>query len=75
MKQDNQSNGMTLSQLITTHSINRAHLASKMGMPVGTFNNKLSEKLSQYRFTESEEEKLKEILKDMAADIEIVALS
>jgi len=64
---------LTLSQLIECHSINRAHLASKMGMPVGTFKNKLSEKQTAYRFTLDEEDKLKEILRDMAADIETVA--
>lgn len=47
-------------------------MASKMEMPVGTFKNKLSEKQTAYKFTEQEEDKLKEILRDMAADIEIV---
>lgn len=42
-------------------------------MPVGTFKNKLSEKQSAYKFTESELEQLKSILRDMAVDIEIVA--
>lgn len=58
--------------MIETHNINKAHLASKMPMPQGTFNNKLSEKQTAYKFTEQEEERLKEILRDMAADIEIV---
>lgn len=44
-----------------------------MGMPRGTFKNKLSETQTAYKFTEAEQEKLKEILRDMAADIEIVA--
>lgn len=48
-------------------------MASKMGMPKGTFNNKLSDKQTAYRFTDVEEKKLKEILRDMAADIETVA--
>ena len=59
--------------MIEVHSINKAHLASKMEMPKGTFNNKLSDKQTAYRFTEAEEEKLKEILRDMAADIEVAA--
>lgn len=42
-------------------------------MPVGTFKNKLSDKQTAYRFTETEEDALKAILRDMAADIEIVA--
>jgi hypothetical protein len=43
-----------------------------MGMPVGTFKNKLSETQTAYRFTDQEEERLKDILRDMAADIETV---
>lgn len=42
-------------------------------MPVGTFKNKLNEKLVQYRFSVDEENQLKEILLDMAADIQDVA--
>ena len=61
---------LNLSQLIEKHVINKAFLASKMPMPKGTFNNKLSEKLTQYHFTENETERLKEILRDMAADID-----
>lgn len=59
--------------MIDRHSINKAHLASKMEMPVGTFKNKLNKKLLQYRFSEDEETRLKEILLDMAADIQEVA--
>lgn len=44
-----------------------------MEMPRGTFKNKLSDKYPAYRFTDEELEKLNEILRDMAADIEIVA--
>lgn len=73
MKNSNQPAGLSLSQLVEKHAINKAHLASKMEMPVGTFKNKLSEKQTAYRFTGEEEEKLKIILRDMAADIEIVA--
>ena len=64
---------MTLSLLISKHSLNKAYLASKMNMPVGTFKNKLNEKLTQYRLTEIEEEQLKDILLHMAADIQDVA--
>lgn len=42
-------------------------------MPVGTFKNKLSDNQTSYRFTDEELERLKEILRDMAADIETVA--
>jgi hypothetical protein len=64
---------LTLSLLIERHRINKAHLASKMNMPQGTFNNKLSEKQTAYRFTEVEEQALIAILRDMADDIKIVA--
>lgn len=42
-------------------------------MPRGTFKNKLSEAYPKYRFTDDELQKLKGILRDIAADIEIVA--
>lgn len=71
--ENNKSNGLTLSQLIEQHSINKAHLASKMGMPRGTFKNKLSENQTAYSFTEEELNRLMKILRDMADDIQIVA--
>lgn len=73
MKNSPSAGSLTLFQLIEAHSLNKAHLASKMGMPVGTFKNKLSEMQTAYRFTDQEEERLKAILRDMAADIETVA--
>lgn len=73
MENNNQSNGLTLSQTINKWKLNKALLSSLMPMPQGTFNNKLNEKQRAYRFTDEELEKLKEILRDMAADIEIVA--
>lgn len=44
-----------------------------MPMPQGTFNNKLSESQTAYRFTQEEEEKLKATLRDMIGDFEVVA--
>lgn len=73
MKNSPSAGSLTLWRLIEAHSLNKAHLASKMKMPVGTFKNKLSETQTAYRFTDQEEEKLKAILRDMAADIETVA--
>lgn len=43
-----------------------------MKMPVGTFKNKLSDNQAAYRFADEETERLKEILRDVAADIETV---
>jgi len=42
-------------------------------MPVGTFKNKLSDNQTAYRFSDQELDKLKEVLREMAADIETVA--
>lgn len=44
-----------------------------MGLSVGAFKNKLSPNQSVYSFTEDEENQLKEILLEMAADIQDVA--
>jgi hypothetical protein len=43
-----------------------------MKMPVGTFKNKLSETQTAYKFTDEETEQLKEVLMDMAADVQDV---
>lgn len=69
----NQSDGLTtVSELIATWNLNRPILASKMGMNVTTFKNKINPSLPAYRLTESEEQKLYEVLRELAADIEIV---
>lgn len=47
-------------------------MASKMGMPTPTFKNKVNPKQTAYKFTESELDKLVEVLREMAADIENV---
>jgi len=73
MNNSNQVGQLTLSQLIEKHAMNKAHLASKMKMPRGTFKNKLADNQPAYRFTEVEEQALISILRDMADDIEIVA--
>lgn len=44
-------------------------MAFKVGMPVGTFKNKLSERQTAYKFTDEETEKLKDVLMDMSDDI------
>lgn len=55
------------------YHINKVYLASKMDMPVGTFKNKLSPTQTAYKFTEDEENKLKNILLEMSTDIQEVA--
>lgn len=73
MKNNSRLNSLTLFQLIGETGINKAHLASKMQMPAGTFKNKLSDKQDKYRFTDEEEARLIEILKDIAETIEVTA--
>ena len=63
---------MTLLELIDKWSINRAVLASKMGMLKGTFNNKLSDK-HPTQFSPEERVKLIHVLWEMANDIEDTA--
>lgn len=47
-------------------------MASNMDMPVGTFKNKLSPTQTAYKFTESEEAHLKNILLEMSIDVQEV---
>jgi len=63
----------SLSSLISSWKLNKVLLASKMGMPAGTFKNKLSERQTAYRFTEAETETLKGILLEIASDIQDIA--
>lgn len=60
---------MTLSEIIEKHSLNKAHMASQIGMPYSTFKNKISEKQTLYKFTNEEELKLRIVLRDMAHEI------
>lgn len=62
---------MTVLQVIDKWKLNRALLASKMGMPNGTFNNKLSDKHGS-TFTDAEHIKLIGILREMSNDIDSV---
>lgn len=65
-----QSGSMTYQKLISEWNLNRVVLASKMNMPAPTFKNKLNENQTAYKFTETEEQKLIEVLRELAADIE-----
>lgn len=58
--------------MVEQTGINKAYLANRLGMPYGTFKNKLNDQQSAYKFKPEEEEKLKDILKDIAATIETV---
>jgi hypothetical protein len=62
----------TYQTLISDWNLNRPILASKMPMPVSTFKNKLSDTQTAYHFTEAQEQKLLEILKELSTDIEAI---
>jgi hypothetical protein len=71
MKQQAQKSSLTVLQVIDLWKLNRALLASKMGMPKGTFNNKLSASHAS-TFSNEENIKLIGILREMAKDIDSV---
>ena len=56
--------------IIDGWKLNKVHLASKINMKHSTFKNKINAKYPQYKLTESEQQKLIEVLKEMATDIE-----
>lgn len=58
-----------MQKVIENWKLNKGLLASKMGMPEGTFNNKLSEKHTAY-FTDAEIIKLKGVLIELRNDID-----
>lgn len=65
---------MTLPELIAKHKLNKAELARKMNMPLGTFVNKALDQVKPYHFTEEESKKLLAILKEMCKDIKEVKI-
>lgn len=60
---------MTVQEIIIKWDLNRAFLASKIGMKRGTFNNKLSPKHST-QFTPQELIQLRDIVVEMGVDID-----
>ncbi len=71
MKTEKSNGSITLLELINKWSINRAVLASKMGMLKGTFNNKLSATHAT-QFNDKERIQLIQVLRDMGNDIDSV---
>jgi len=59
---------MTIPELIKKWKINMPILAKEMGMPLGTFKNKIGS-TDKYNFTDKEKTKLLKALKDLGADI------
>lgn len=62
---------MTVLQVVDKWKLNRGLLASKMGMPKGTFNNKLNPTHTS-QFSNEENIKLIGVLREMAVDIDSV---
>ena len=60
---------MEIQKIIEKWRLNRNHLALQMGMPKGTFNNKLSPK-HPTQFSDDEWVKLKDILVALRNDLE-----
>ena len=60
---------MEIHEIIDNWKLNRNHLASKMDMPKGTFNNKLSPNHTS-KFSDAEWVKLKDILVALRNDLE-----
>jgi hypothetical protein len=59
---------MEAHELIEKWKLNKGHLASKMDMPKGTFNNKLSQK-HPTQFKQGEKIKLRDILIEMGNEL------
>ena len=60
---------MQIHEIINTWKLNKNYIASKMEMPKGTFNNKLSPK-HKSQFNDDEWIKLKDILVALRNDLE-----
>jgi len=58
----------SIASVVKELNLNKELHAKKMGMPAGTFKNKLSEIQTAYRFTNEERAKLHSILKELGVD-------
>lgn len=56
--------------IIDGWKLNKVLLASKIGIAHSTLKLKLNTKFPQYKLTESDQDKLIEVLKEMASDVE-----
>jgi hypothetical protein len=59
-------------KLIEKWKINKTLLADKMGIPRGTFGNKISQNQSVYSFSSIEIEKLKSILLELRDELNLL---
>lgn len=60
---------MNYIEVIEKWKINRSEIARRIKMPIGTFNNKINEGQSIYKFTDIEVEQIKSVLLNLASDI------
>lgn len=61
-----------LQRLITEWKLNKVILASKMPMNAWTFKQKIAG-IRDYKFTDSELQRLIEVMRELGAEIEIIA--
>ena len=69
----NNENNQQLSKLLTIidgWKLNKVLLASKINMKHSTLKLKLSPNFPQYKLTENEQQRLIDVLKEMATDVE-----
>lgn len=69
--QQNNSQFSDLQRLIAAWKLNKVVLASKMKMNAYTFKMKIAGNNPAYNFTNSELQNLSDVLKELAAEIEI----
>lgn len=70
--QPQQSQFSDLQSLIAEWKLNKVVLASKMEMNAYTFKMKIAGNNTAYNFTDSELQKLTDVLKELAESIEVV---
>jgi predicted XRE-type DNA-binding protein len=63
---------MKLEQLIEKWKINQSFLAKSLSITQGAFNQKLRRKDNQY-FTKEQEDKIKEVIRELGEDINSVS--
>ena len=62
---------MDMEKIVKDLKLNKVYLSSKMNMPFGTFNNKISSSQPAYRFSEVENKKLLSILLEISQKISV----
>ncbi len=63
---------LTIAEYVTKYKVNKAHLAEKVGIPVGSIKNKLF--LPAWRLMPDEEKRILNYFEAMAADVANIKL-